>query len=386
MLFSTFQDKLQQLQILISMKLTFLSDNLQRKISFLNHAVSSRGQLPILSNFLLEAKNGKLTISATDLEIGISSNIAVNIETEGRITIPAKNFSDLLSNLGSQKLTLSLDKETLTLKGEKINASFQTMPAEDFPKLYEEKGEELVTLKRSEIEENILRVVFAAAQDSGRPALSGILFDEDKNSITLVSTDGVRLSLQRNVFKAKAGLRKPIVVPARIIRELLSIKEDEDSIRVFVSEENNQILFAQGETTLVGRLIGAEYPDYQKIIPQSFDTKIDIGRDELLNAIKICSVFARETANIIKFTIKKEKIIVSANSPSVGEDNVEVEAKTSGEENEIAFNAKYLLDVLAAVNKEDLVFEMTGPLNPGVFKIKNDETFLHLIMPIRVQG
>jgi len=368
------------------MKLTFLSDNLQRKISFLNHAVSSRGQLPILSNFLLEAKNGKLTISATDLEIGISSNIAVNIETEGRITIPAKNFSDLLSNLGSQKLTLSLDKETLTLKGEKINASFQTMPAEDFPKLYEEKGEELVTLKRSEIEENILRVVFAAAQDSGRPALSGILFDEDKNSITLVSTDGVRLSLQRNVFKAKAGLRKPIVVPARIIRELLSIKEDEDSVRVFISEENNQILFAQGETTLVGRLIGAEYPDYQKIIPQNFDTKVDLNRDELLNAIKICSVFARETANIIKFTIKKEKIIVSANSPAVGEDNVEIEAKTTGEENEIAFNAKYLLDVLTSVNKEDLVFEMTGPLNPGVFKIKADETFLHLIMPIRVQG
>jgi len=121
---------------------------------------------------------------------------------------------------------------------------------------------------------------------------------------------------------------------------------------------------------LVGRLIGAEYPDYQKIIPQSFDTKIDIGRDELLNAIKICSVFARETANIIKFTIKKEKIIVSANSPSVGEDNVEVEAKTSGEENEIAFNAKYLLDVLAAVNKEDLVFEMTGPLNRECLKSK----------------
>jgi DNA polymerase-3 subunit beta len=368
------------------MKVTFLSDNLQRKISFLNHAVSQRGQLPILSNFLLEAKNGKLTISATDLEIGISSNIAVNIETEGRTTIPAKNFSDLLTNLGSQKITLTMEGETLVLKGEKINASFQTMPAEDFPKLYEEKGEELTTLKKTEIEENALRVVFAAAQDSGRPALSGIYFDEDKNMVVLVATDGVRLSLQRNVFKTKEGLRKPIIVPARIIRELLSIKEDDDVVRIFVSEENNQILFAQGETTLVGRLIGAEYPDYQKIIPLSFDTKVDINKDELLNAIKICSVFARETANIIKFTIKKEKVIVSANSPAVGEDNVEVEAKTTGEENEIAFNAKYLLDVLAAVNKETLVFEMTGPLNPGVFKIEDDDSFLHLIMPIRVQG
>jgi DNA polymerase-3 subunit beta len=368
------------------MKVTFLSDNLQKKISFLNHAVSSRGQLPILSNFLLEAKNGKLTISATDLEIGISSSIAVNIETEGRTTIPAKNFSDLLTNLGSQKVTLSLEGDTLILKGEKINASFQTMPAEDFPKLYEEKGEELATLKKTEVEESILRVVFSAAQDSNRPALSGILLDDDKNTVTMVATDGVRLSLQKNVFKTKEGLRKAIVVPARIIKELLSIKEDESLVRVFISEENNQILFAQGETTLVGRLIGAEYPDYQKIIPTQFETKVDLSREQLLNAIKICTVFARETANIIKFTIKKEKLIVSANSPSVGEDNVEIEAKTSGEENEIAFNAKYLLDVLMGINKEDLVFEMTGPLNPGVFKIKNDASFLHLIMPIRVQG
>jgi len=368
------------------MKVTFLSDNLQKKISFLNHAVSSRGQLPILSNFLLEAKNGKLTISATDLEIGISSSIAVNIETEGRTTIPAKNFSDLLTNLGSQKITLSLDGGTLILKGEKINASFQTMPAEDFPKLYEEKGEELVVFKKTEVEDSILRVVFAAAGDTNRPALSGILLDDDKNTATLVATDGVRLSLQKNVFKTKEGLKKSIVVPARIIRELLSIKEDEGNVRVFVSEENNQILFAQGETTLVGRLIDSEYPDYQKIIPAQFETKVDLNREQLLNAIKICTVFARETANIIKFTIKKEKLIVSANSPSVGEDNVEIEAKTTGEENEIAFNAKYLLDVLAGVNKEDLIFEMTGPLNPGVFKIKNDDSFLHLIMPIRVQN
>jgi DNA polymerase-3 subunit beta len=304
------------------MKITFLSDNLQKKISFLNHAVSSRGQLPILSNFLLEAKDGKLIISATDLEIGISSSIPVNIETEGKTTIPAKNFSDLLTNLGSQKITLHLDGETLTLKGEKINASFQTMPAEDFPKLYEEKGEELTTLKKTEIEENVLRVVFAAAQDSNRPALSGILLDDDKNMVTMVATDGVRLSLQKNVFKTKEGLKKPIVVPARIIRELLSIKEDEGVVRVFISEENNQILFAQRETTLVGRLIGAEYPDYEKIIPAQFETKTDLNREQLLNAIKICTVFARETANIIKFTLKKDKLIVSANSPSVGEDNV----------------------------------------------------------------
>ncbi|MEK7160230.1 MAG: DNA polymerase III subunit beta [Patescibacteria group bacterium] len=368
------------------MKITFLSDNLQKKLPFLNHAVSSRGQLPILSNFLLDVKKGKLTISATDLEIGISSSIPVNVEKEGSVTLPAKNFSDLLANIGSQKLTLFLEGETLRLTGEKIKASFQTIPSDDFPNLYEEKGEELISIKKSQVEEFISRVVFAAAFDSSKPALSGVLLDKDKNEVLFVATDGYRLSMQKNVFKTKEELAKPLVIPSRVIREILSISEESDELRVFISEKNNQVLFSQGETILVGRLIEGEYPDYQKIIPADFNTKTEVKRDELLNAIKICSVFARETANIIKLTIGKDRMIVSANSPSVGEDSVEISAKTIGEENEIAFNAKYVLDLLSSLDKDDLVFEMTGPLNPGVFKIKEDNTFLHLIMPIRVQG
>jgi len=368
------------------MKVTFLSDNLSQKISFLNHAVSQRGQLPILSNFLIEAKAGKLIISATDLEIGIITTIAVKVEEEGKITIPAKNFSDLLQNLENQKLTLSLDENTLNLKGEKIKASFQTMPSEDFPKLYEEKGEEILSIKKQEIENYLSRVVFSAAiSDTSRPALSGVLLDKDKNEVLLVATDGHRLSLQKNVFKTKEELKEPLVVPSRVIREITLIKEEDDILKVFVAKNSNQILFSMGETILVGRLIDDTYPEYEKIIPTDFSTKIEVAKQELEKAIKICSIFARETANIVKFSIEKNKLTVSANAPSVGEDSVEVEAKTTGEENEIAFNAKYLLDVLSAIDKNELVFEMNGPLNPGVFKIKEDNSFLHLIMPIRVQ-
>nr|MBI5455742.1 DNA polymerase III subunit beta [Candidatus Levybacteria bacterium] len=368
------------------MKITFLSDNLQKKLSFLNHAVSSHGQLPILSNFLLEVKKGKLTISATDLEIGISSSIPVNVDQEGSTTVPAKNFSDLLSNVGNQKVTLFLEGNTLKLTGEKIKASFQTTPPEEFPNLYEERGEGLINIKKSLVKDFITRVVFAAAQDSSRPALSGVLLDKEKNEVLLVATDGYRLSMQKNVFKTKEELAKPLVIPSRLIRELLSINEESDDLSVFVSEKSNQILFSQGETTLVGRLIEGEYPEYQKIIPSDFNTKTEVNREDLLNAIRICTVFARETSNVIKFTIEKDKMIISANSPSVGEDMVEISAKTIGEENEMALNAKYALDLLSSLDKEDLVFEMTGPLNPGVFKIKEDNSFLHLIMPIRVQG
>jgi len=211
------------------------------------------------------------------------------------------------------------------------------------------------------------------------------LIDEEKKEALLVATDSYRLSLQKNVFKTTHALERALVVPSRVIREIFSIK-DGGTIKINISEKNNQLLFFQGDTVLVGRLIEAEYPEYQKIIPGEFNTKTEVNREDLLKAIKIASVFARETANIIKFSIEKTKIIVSANSPSVGEDSMDVEAKTTGESNEIAFNAKYLMDVLSILDVETVVFEMNGPLNPGVFKLKEDNSFLHLIMPIRLQG
>lgn len=368
------------------MLVSLLSNNLLERISFLNHAVSSRATLPILSNFLLEAKKGKLVISATDLEIGISAEVAASVEKEGKTTVMAKNFLDLISNIKDQKITLELDENVLKLKGNKVKASFQTMLAEEFPKLYEQKGEEILTLDKKDVEKFFQRVSFAAAVDSSRPSLLGVLFEKGKDGVVLVATDQYRLSYQKTPLKLKENLEKPIVVPGRIIKELSFLKEEDGKISFYVSKENNQVVINQKDIEIVGRLIDADYPQYEKIIPQDADTKTEIDREEFLNAIKICSVFARETANIIKLSIEKDKLIVSANSPQVGEDLAEIEAKTIGEGNEIAFNAKYLIDVLTTLEEEELIFEMTGPLNPGVFKIKGDNSFLHLIMPIRVQG
>jgi len=287
--------------------------------------------------------------------------------------------------LGSQKITLILEGETLNLTSDKVKASFQTMSPEEFPKLYEEEGEEYMRLKKEEIDKYFLRVAFAASStETSRPALSGVLVEQKKNEAIMVATDSYRLSLQKNVFKTAHALEKALVIPSRVIRELVSIK-DAGEIKVSVSEKNNQVLFMCLDTVLVGRLIEAEYPEYQKIIPNEFNTKTEVNREDLLKAIKIATVFARETANIVKLSIEKTKITVSSNSPSVGQDLVDVEAKTAGESNEIAFNAKYLLDILSILNDEEVVFQMNGPLNPGVFRLKNDNSFLHLIMPIRVQ-
>lgn len=373
------------------MKISLISDNLQKKILFVNHAISTRSQLPILLNFLIEAKEGRLTISATDLEIGIVVDIPAKTEEEGSVTVSAKTLVEAISTFSSGKIVFETTKEGLLLKGEKEEAVFQTVPTDEFPKLYEDKGEQIMVLKKEALIKDLSKVVFAASPDSERPALSGVLIKEEKDGYLLVATDGYRLSLKKNALKntKKAQVKEEtlMLVPSRVVRELIQMEKETgaEDIKVYVSKEKNQIIFSQEDIILVGRLIEAEFPKYEKIIPTDFSTKTILEREGLQRAVKAGYVFARQTAGIIKLSINKENVLASANAPSVGKNLVEIEAKTSGEENEIAFNARYLLDFLANATSEMVSFEMTGPLNPGVFKEVDDPTFMHLIMPIRVQ-
>ncbi len=379
------------------MKVSFLSENINKKISFVNHAVSNRSQLPILLNLLLLAKKGKFFISATDLEIGIEISVAASIEEEGGITVPAKTFYELLGNISKGKVTLYTKNNSLFFEADKIKTVFQTISSDEFPKIYEEKGDKIATIDNRTLINDLPKVVLAASSDAGRPALSGILIkkEEKGGGFLMVATDGYRLSLKRGGVSEKPAGKKdqePFLVPARLIRELVSVKDWAGDIGVYSSTGNNQILFFLEDAVLVGRLIEAEFPNYEKIIPSDFSTRVTTDREEFQKAVKTCSIFAREAANIVKFFLEKGssgkagKIVVSASAPSLGETSVDVEAVIEGEENEIAFNARYLLEFLGSVASEKIIFEMTGPLNPGVFKLDDDKDFLHIIMPIRVQG
>lgn len=373
------------------MRVSLLSEKMQKQILFVNHAVSTRSQLPILLNFLISAKKGKLTLSATDLEIGIETSISAKVEEEGAVTVPAKTLVELVGTVSSDKISLKTTQEGLVLTGEKEEAVFQTSPADEFPKLYESKGEQLMILDKETVGRDFARVVFAASPDSERPALSGILIKEEEGKFLLVATDGYRLSIKKhalhNTRKTKTEKEVSMLVPSRVIRELIQMEKDteEKDVIVHASREKNQIIFSHGDTVLVGRLIEAEFPNYEKIIPVDFSTRTVLGRADLQRAIKAGYVFARQTAGIIKLSLEKNKVLVSANAPSVGKNQIEIEAKTTGEENEIAFNAKYLLDFLSNSCSETISFEMNGPLNPGVFRETDDPLYMHLIMPIRVQ-
>lgn len=371
------------------MKLTLRTDNLQKKLSFINHAISSKNDLPILLNILLSAKNGILTLSSTDLEIGIYTTLPVEVEEEGSITVPAKTFSELINSLSQETLTIETKEKSLMVNSKKTKSSFQTIPAEDFPKLFEEKGEILAKLSAKDLHTDFSCVIFASSLEAARPALSGILIRQEGKGFLLVATDGYRLSLKKTemlgVQEVVTQEEKSVIIPARVFREVLSLKEA-DEVTIYIAKNSNQVIFELGETIIIGRLIEAEFPSFAKIIPSDFSLQINFDREELLKAVKICSIFARDSANIIKLSCKQEKIVVSSQATTAGENTVEVEAHLQGEENEIAFNARYLLDVLSNIEQNELVFEMTGPLNPGVFKVKDDASFLHLIMPIKVQN
>jgi len=367
-----------------------LLENLKSGLTLANHAVSLRSQLPILLNFLLVANKEGLFVSTTDLEIGIKIKIPAKVIKEGRVAVGAKTFLDLVSSLNQEKVELVEKEDKLYLTSGKSKTTFAKTPADDFPKLYQEKGEKVATFKRKEFDKNTSRVVFAASTDIGRPALSGVYIEKasGEEGINLVATDGFRLSLVSGFAKGIIAKKEELklLVPSRVIKEILGTKEEEENITFYTSSKSNQVVFERGDTEVVGRLIEAEYPAYRKIIPDDFETKAYFDKKDAQDAVRACMVFAREAANIIRVSVGAGKMVFKASSPSVGENEMEIEAKVEGEENEIAFNARYLMDFLSSMEEEDLSFEMMGPLNPGVFRIPKDNNFLHIIMPIRVQG
>lgn len=367
------------------MKVTLQAELLKNKLVFVNHAITTRNQLPILLNILLEAKDNKLILSSTDLEIGIQTSCPASVEEEGSITVPAKTFTELIGSLNTESITLEVQASQLVVTTKKTKSKFSTLPKEEFPKLYEEKGSLIASISGEDIKKEFGSVIFSASSDAARPALSGVLVKQESNGFLLVATDGYRLSLKHYAVGSEDKLQSAenettMIVPARVFREVLALKEEGSKLSIYVAKTQNQIIFEQNETLLIGRLIEAEYPNYEKIIPIDFSVRASFDREEMLKAVRICSIFARDIANIIKFSLQEGKIVVSA-----GDNTVDVDAKIKGEENEIAFNAKYLLDCLSSIQTDSLEFEMTGPLNPGVFKLTNNESYLHLIMPIRIQ-
>ncbi len=367
------------------MKAVVLQEDLFRGLEIASRFVSSRAQLPVLSNILFSAKQGKLRLAATNLEMGVSYQLGAKVEEEGATTLPARLIVELVSNTSPGQVQLSEKAGQVTVSTPSSSATLSSIPATEFPTVPEE-----ITKKDFSLPSDVFRsvanhVAFSAATDEARPSLTGVLL-LFKEGLLAVATDGFRLSHKEISIKGKGGDERRVLVSARAIDELNRVLGEGEDVTISVAEKESQILFGKEGLVLTGRLLGGDFPDFEKVIPKAGTHKAIVNKEELARGVRAASVFAREAASVVRLGIEKDKLLVSAESQQYGKDEGVLEAKTEGGGLVAAFNYRYILDFLGSIQGDEVSFETEGPTSPGVFKDPKDSSYKHLIMPVRIQA
>lgn len=367
------------------MKFSCLSENLAKGLSIVSKAVSSKGSLPVLSHVLLKTEDGKVKLAATDLETGVVTWVGAKVEEEGAVTVPARLLSELVANLPPGKIEISAEKQTLVLTAPHADSRLSGLAAEEFPPLPEVGGKTAFSLDPKNFPSAVSQVVFAAAADESRPILTGVLVKGSGKDLSLVGVDGFRLAERKLELSEELAKDLSMVIPSRALAEVARLAaHQENPVRVVLLPKENQVLFELEGSRITSRLLEGQFPDYEKIIPPSFNTQAKLLTEEFLKAVRLASIFARDSASIVRLHLDAEgPLVLSATTAEVGEGKTEVEAQIEGEPLEIAFNSKYLTDVLSNLASEEVIFEASGPLNPGVIKPSPTTNYLHLIMPVR---
>ena len=364
-----------------------MQENLARGLSVVSRAVSNRSTLPVLANVLLKTEDAGLKLTATNLEIGITYWVPGKIETDGATTVPAKLLTDLVNSLpAGDRVDLELGRgDLLHIRCGRFEIHIKGIDADEFPAIGA-AGERPTT----RIAQNILRralaeTAFAAASDEARPILTGVLARFEGDQLTLAAADNYRIAV-KTIPILDAVPDTSVVIPARALNELARILADVDEpVDIVLAGGRNQILFHLDGIDLVSRLIDGQFPNYQQVVPQSHTTRAILDREELLRAVRPAALIAHESANIVKLQVSADGeagITVSANA-EVGDHVGQVEAAVEGDGTTIAFNARYLADVLTNVDADQFALELNGPLSPGVFKPVGDDQYIHVVMPVR---
>jgi DNA polymerase-3 subunit beta len=372
------------------MKFSCNQDTFSKYLNILSRVVSTKPGLPILSNVFLQTEKGKLTLKATDLELSITTWIGADVKDDGKITLPAKQLSEFVNSIPEEVVNVEVEKQNFNISTSNNSASFNTMPPDDFPSIpsVDKKKEPFIQINSADLVMAINRVAFAAAIDDIKPVLTGVKVEIEEDEISLIATDGLRLSKQ--VIKtSKSDKTKSFLVPVRAFTELSHIINDmggeDDLISVYLIEDKNQVMFRVGDIDLVSRLIDGEFPEYKQIIPTGYKTNCEIQREEFLNSLKVVNIIARSVLGnkmILDIDPKGNKISLSATQADLGKNESHFDCKVEGEELKIAFSSKLLTDILNHIDTEDIVFECSEAVRPGVFKIKGDDNFIHLVMPM----
>ena len=368
------------------MKIHILQENLLKTLSRVGRIISSRTQLPVLQNILITATKDSVTFAASNMEMSMLVRVNAKTDKEGSVCVSGKLLTELVTSLPHETVVLEDKEGALFVSTTKTHASLSETPPQEFPQLKINGDGDKIVMDPDVVVGAIGSVLYASSTDEGRPVLTGVKMETTEKETTFVATDGYRLSLKKVTFEKKNPAN--MIVPSRALGEIIKTLSEEKKKEpvVFEKTTDGQLLLTVGDTGVISRLIDGDYPDYARIIPKNHTTKGTADKTELLLAVKSASIFARDNANIVKFHLSGSGITVSANTPQIGQNTVDVDASVDGEDAEIAFNSRFLLEFLNNFPEDEVLFEMTGSLNPGVFKSTKDKSFLHIIMPVRVQS
>ncbi|OQY25156.1 MAG: DNA polymerase III subunit beta [Anaerolineaceae bacterium 4572_32.1] len=372
------------------MKVSCLQENLAQGLSTVGRAVATRSTLPILSNVMLATDQGRLKLSATDLEIGINCWVGAQVEEEGAITVPARLLIDLVNSLPAERIDMELNVRTqeLHLQCAHYEANIKGLDAQEFPLIpTAEEGDYELMLDPNLLRQMIEQVALAAATDESRPILTGVLVKFDGSQLSMAAADGFRLSVRRAQMANEAPEPISVVIPARALAELGRISSGQElPISLNITSSRSQALFRLSNTDLVSQLIEGRFPDYEQIIPKHYDTQTTVNTEAFLKACRTANIFARNEANIIRLKIGQDKMEIAARSAEMGDNIGEIDAQVEGEPIEIAFNVRFLIDLLSVIGVAQVILQTTTPSSPGVIKMIGSEDFVHVIMPMHVRN
>lgn len=387
------------------MKVQVQQDGLNRGLAIVGRAVNPRSTLPVLHNVMIQAdgsfddNNDYLILSATNLEIGVRARVKAKVQDEGSCTIPAKLLGEFVGALpAGDRVNLKLSDKTMTLnlKCARYDTNIKGIPATEFPLIPDNDGDGAITMRADLLRKMISRVAFAAAIDESRPTLLGVKVVFDGSKAEMAATDGFRLAVASAPLEEPVEKKVEVVIPAKALNELNRIisllpKDMNDTthiVSIVVTPKGNQVMFKMPGVDMITQVLDVNFPKYEAIIPKSHTTSAVVETKTLLKALRVSNLFARDSSHMVRFTVEPAseeapaKMIVTSTSAEAGDNIASLAAVVTGPEAVIAFNGRYMLDVLSAIDDAQITLETTRPSAPGVVRPYGDSSYLCAVMPM----
>ena len=363
------------------MKFSVSKEKLLAGLQTVQNVVSTRTTLPILSNVLLRADDGKLHLTTTDLDVGVSGGIDAQIDKPGATTLPARRLATIVRELPAAEVQIEIDsKNVASIRCGQSFFKILGLPEEEFPPLPKFEDAKIFTLNQQALRDALKKTSYAISTDETRYVLNGILFSFKENKLTMVATDGRRLALVDLEVEFPRSQEVEIIVPTKCVTELGRLLGEEGDVKMSVGE--NQVAFEIGGTLLVSKLIEGNYPNYRQVIPGDAKERITLERETFLNAVHRVSLLSSEKSNSVKLVFSKNNIEIAANTPDVGEARESLAVAYKGREFSIAFNPEFLQAPLRALPNDEIYLDLIDEMSPGVIKIQSP--FLYVLMPMRI--